>query len=117
MLAGALLALIIGWFIAAEAGVPAGGLPRHDAVTKAMRFVDPSTPVTEEGATPGPYLALGWGITDARPWYRMVWAVQLTGTFVGHCAPSEANACFPETTATVVIDYVNGRFVIVRYGT
>jgi hypothetical protein len=116
VLVGALVALGLGWIVAAEAGAPAGGLPHHEAVIQAERFVSSSTPLTELESTPGPYLVLGWRPPDARPWYRIVWAVTLSGTFIGHCIPSEANACFPEQSVTVVIDYVSGEFVTVRYG-
>jgi hypothetical protein len=105
----------VGWFVANEAGAPTGGLSRHDAVIQAERFVSSSTPVTEVGSVPGPYLVLGWRVTDARQWYRMVWAVTLSGTFAGDCRPSEVNACFPEPSKTVVIDYASGQLITVRY--
>ena len=112
---GVLLALDLAWLAAAEADLPAGGLLHHQAVAKAMDYLQSSTPMTEDQSIPGPYLFLGWGVRDARPWYRMVWAVKLSGNFVGDCRPSEAASCFPEQTETVVIDYVTGEFVIKRY--
>ena len=116
-LAAILLVTVMAvWFISVEAGASLGGLSRHDAVTRAASYVDSATPVTEVGSTPGPYLILGWGPTEARPWYRMVWAIGLSGTFTGHCTSTEANACFPEKIATVVIDYRSGQLVRLRYG-
>jgi len=111
-----LIAFAAVWFVSAEAGTSIAGLSRHDAVALAASFVDSSTPVTEAGSTPGPYVFLGWGLTDARPWYRMVWSVGLSGTFIGQCQPSEVNVCFPEKFATVVIDYQSGQLVRIWYG-
>lgn len=116
LLVGALALLAVGWFVAAESGEPVGGLAKAAAVAAAETYVHSSAPLKEDSAVPGPYLFLGWQLTDARPFHRIVWRVTLQGVFDGHCMPTEANSCFPETIATVIVDYFTGSFVTVFYG-
>jgi len=76
-----------------------------------------STPPTVRWAIPGPLLFFRGGASDVvAPWNRFVWAVRLSGSFRGSCGPvhvsDEPLRCPPEHTATVMLDYVSGEFVM-----
>jgi len=105
--------LVFAWFLAAEAGLPDGGLTRSEAVAQAGQYVTSSTPTSEQTATPGPYLT----VQDGRPLLGMVWWVTLRGDFGTWVVGSEAGHLAEVTRVTIVINYFNGNFVSRRFET
>ena len=112
-LSAPLAVLVLAWFLAAEAGLPDGGLSRSEAVAQASQYVSSSTPINEQSAIPGPYLA----VQDGRPLLGMVWWVTLRGDFGTGILGREAGYVGEITRVTVVINYFNGNFVSRRFDT
>ena len=109
-LVGPLAALTLAWFLAAETGLPDGGLTRSEAVAQASQYVASSTPTTEESSIAGPYMT----VVDGRPLFGLVWLVTLRGDFGSRIFGHEAGYWGELTRVTIVINYFNGNLVSVR---
>jgi len=112
-LVGPLAVLTLAWFLAAETGLPDGGLTRSEAVAQASQYVASSTPITEETSIAGPYMT----VVDGRPLFGLVWWVTLRGDFGTGIFGREAGYVGEITRVMVVINYFNGNFVSRRFDT
>jgi len=112
-LVGPLAVLTLAWFLAAETGLPDGGLTRSEAVAQASQYVASSTSITEETSIAGPYMT----VVDGRPLFGLVWWVTLRGDFGTGIFGREAGYVGEITRVMVVINYFNGNFVSRRFDT
>ena len=113
--------LLLATLAIVEAGVPVMGVSRGDAIATAERQVQSTDGASVQWAVVAPLVFFRGGASDlAAPWNEMVWAIRLKGTYPpGSCGPAplpgQRPHCPPDNhTATVMLDYRTGRFVMAR---
>ena len=115
VLAGTALLLAADCFISPEAGAPAGGISRDEAIATAMRQGFPVTRSEVADATPGPLWEFGHDVTSSPD--RWVWAVTFKGSFeppsCGPYRPGPPAPCLVrQSHFQVILDYFTGKLVI-----
>ena len=116
---GLVLLLALAALAAVEAGAPVGGISRGEAIDAAQRAVNSTAQTGVDWAFVAPLLFFRGGAGDeVAPPLEIVWAVRLRGTFPpASCGPvpqpgQKAHCPPPDHTATVMLDYRSGRFVM-----